>query len=465
MVRRGPPPSGSAEKSFPLIVLLNNTQKMIRKIEKMISLLLLGLSLFITLDVGAPTSSFAAQGSKNGMDLSRFDAMAQLFDGYIQNGDYAGIISLVQRNGKIVDFRAHGYRDLERKLPMEKDTIVRVYSMTKLVTSVAVLQLMEDGKIILDAPLGNYLLEFKEPRQILMPQSGKSKKPIFRKSKTPLTIRHLLTHTAGYPYSSGTETSFDRIYSKADLWHSPTLKEFSLRVSRLPLKHEPGNEFTYGISADILGYLVEKVSGLEFEEYLRQRIFEPLKMRDTFFKVPPEKLHRVAKVYGNENGPALSEHRWLTDLIPLGKTPWGGAGLFSTAEDFARFAQMLLNEGSDEGNRILSRKTVELMTANHLEALTGERFHDGTSREPFVKGKGFGLGVEIHVDQAQSGLPVSRGQFGWYGAATTYCQIDPKEGLVAILLAPYWPQNRNSIFERFATMTNSAFLNLSIQKP
>ncbi|MEW6304577.1 MAG: serine hydrolase domain-containing protein [Verrucomicrobiota bacterium] len=385
-----------------------------------------------------PTTSPA----RAGFSPERLERMHATLRGFVDEGKHAGYISLLARDGRIVDFQTYGYRDLEGKLPMEKDTICRIYSMSKIVTSVAVLILHEEGKFNLDDPAGNYLPALKGMKVM---NGGSQEKPLLVEAR-PITIKHLLTHTSGLIYDFDGNTSLNQLYQRANLWESSSLPEFISRVGKLHLKHQPGEAFSYGINTDVLGALVEQVSGKSFEEFLRERIFVPLKMKDTSFDVPAEKMHRVAKTYrhGPDGKLAPAEPLLGTWPEPGRGIASGGAGLFSTVGDYARFAQMLLNGGQLDGARILGRKTVEFMTTNHLTALP-------TGSHAFNPAMGFGLGVEVRIDSGKAAFVGSLGQFGWYGAATTYCQIDPKEKLVAILFVQHFPYNQHGMFAKFAT--------------
>ena len=324
---------------------------------------------------------------------------------------------------------------------MERDTICRVYSMSKIITCVATLMLMEDGKYNLDDPVANYLPELKDMK---VWTGGTQEAPQTGAIERPITIKHLLTHTSGLIYDFMGDDELTRLWRAADLWSGPGLTNFIAKLGKLPLKHQPGDSFTYGVNQDVQGALIERVSGQRLGVFLEERVFGPLGMKDTSFDVPPEKRHRLAKTY------KLVEGRFVEDE-PLIKT-WaeegrgieaGGAGIFSTAGDFARFAQMLCNGGTLEGKRILGRKTVDLMTADHMATLPNNQ---GATRQ-----KGFGLGVEVTTDLGQLSVPSSIGQFGWYGAATTYCQIDPKERIVAIAMAQHFPFNQHNLFAAFQT--------------
>jgi CubicO group peptidase (beta-lactamase class C family) len=276
---------------------------------------------------------------------------------------------------------------------------------------------------------------------------GTADAPQLEPLKRPITIKHLLTHTSGLIYDFDGDDALHQLYQRADLWSGPGLNDFITKVGKLPLKHQPGDAFTYGINSDVLGVLIERVSGRSFGEFLAARVFTPLVMKDTAFDVPAEKMNRLAKTYKHRaDGQGFVEAEPMLGTWAEGGrgVQSGGAGLFSTVDDYARFAQMLCNGGTLDGRRILGRKTVELMTANHLTALP-------ESAHAFNRSKGFGLGVEVSIDAGRGSVPTSLGQIGWYGAATTYCQIDPKEKLVAIALAQHFPYNEHGLFAKWAT--------------
>lgn len=404
---------------------------------KTVCALLVGLFAFTVAAQLPPISPKAA-----GFDPQRLEVIHQTTRRFVDDKLYAGVITLLARDGRLVDFQAHGWRDVERQLPMQRDTICRVYSMSKIVTCVATLILFEEGRFNLDDPVSNYLPEMKDMK---VWAGGTADAPQLEPLKRPITIKHLLTHTSGLIYDMSGESELTKLWRKADLWNAPDLTNFIARLAKLPLKHQPGDAYTYGVNQDVLGALVERVSGRRFGAFLQTRLFAPLRMNDTAFDVPPEKMSRLAKTYKR-----APEGRF-TEADPILET-WpepgrgieaGGSGLFSTAGDFARFAQMLCNGGSLEGQRILGRKTVELMTANHLVTLP--------EKERADRAKGFGFGVEVVTDLGRLSMPASLGQFGWYGAATTYCQVDPKERLVAIALAQHLPFNEHGFFARFQT--------------
>jgi CubicO group peptidase (beta-lactamase class C family) len=390
-----------------------------------------------------PTTSPKAAG----FDPTRLEVLHATTKRFVEEGKHAGIITLIARDGKIADFQTYGYRDIEKQLPMERDTICRVYSMSKIITCAATLILFEEGKFNLDDPVTKFLPELKGMK---VWGGGTQEDPKLEPLKRPITVKHLLTHTSGLIYDFSGEDELTKLWRSADLWSGPGLTNFISKLGKLPLKHQPGDAYTYGVNMDVLGALIERVSRRTFGAFLEVRMFSPLGMKDTGFDVPVARMNRLAKTYKNEPDGKLVEEKPLIDTWPEpGRgIEAGGAGIFSTAGDFARFAQMLLNGGTLDGKRILGRKTIELMTANHMVTLP--------SNQAATRQKGFGLGVEVTTDLGQLSVPSSVGQFGWYGAATTYCQIDPKERIVAIALAQHFPFNQHNFFAAFQAGYNQA---------
>lgn len=400
--------------------------------------LFLSLTLLVVASTQAqlPTASPKAAG----FDPARLEVLHATTKRFVDEGQHAGLITLLARDGKIVDFQTYGYRDVERQLPMERDTICRAYSMSKIITCVATLMLIEDGLLNLDDPVAKYLPEFKD---VKVWTGGTADAPQLEALKRPITIKHLLTHTSGLIYDFVGDDELTKLWRQADLWSGPGLTNFITKLATLPLKHQPGDAWTYGVNQDVQGAVIERVTGKTFGAFLEERIFRPLGMKDTGFDVPPEKMNRLAKTYKHGLAGKFVEDQPIVETWPeAGRgIEAGGAGIFSTAGDFARFAQMLCNGGTLEGKRILGRKTVELMTANHLVTLP--------NNQAATRQKGFGLGVEVTTDLGQLSMPSSLRQFGWYGAATTYCQIDPKERLVAIAFAQHFPFNEHNFFAAF----------------
>jgi CubicO group peptidase (beta-lactamase class C family) len=398
-------------------------------------LLALACAVAVSIQAQLPTTSPKAAG----FDPARLEVLHATTKRFVDEGRHAGLITLLARDGRMVDFQAYGWRDVEKQLPMERDTICRVYSMSKIITCAATLILLEEGRFNLEDPVTNYLPELKE---MSVWAGGNGAKP--EGLKRPITVKHLLTHTSGLIYDFAGNDELVKLWRAADLWSGPGLTNFTARLGKLPLRHQPGDAYTYGVNMDVLGALIERVSDRRFGAFLEERLFGPLGMKDTAFDVPPDKMNRLAKTYKLVNGKFVEDQPIIETWPEAGRgIEAGGAGIFSTAGDFARFAQMLCNGGTLDGKRILGRKTVELMTANHMATLPNNQAE--------TRQKGFGLGVEVATDLGQLSVPSSPGQFGWYGAATTYCQIDPKERIVAIALAQHFPFNQHNFFAAFQT--------------
>lgn len=376
-----------------------------------------------------------------GFSPQRLGSMEKSLERFVDEGQHAGVSWLVARRGQIVSSGARGWRDVEGRLKMELDTICRIYSMSKVVTSVGALVLLEEGKLDLADPVSRYLPEFEHMK---VWTGGTAKAPLVATAATPITVEQLLTHTAGLYYDFSVEPALRTLFDDAKLGESATLEEYSRRAAKLPLKHQPGAAWTYGINTAILGRVIEVASGQPLEDFLRQRIFAPLRMPDTGFSVPPEKRGRLAKVYQRKDGRLTEVESPFFTWVEKGKGPaLGDAGLFSTIGDYARFAQMLQNGGVLDGQRVLGRKTVELMRTNRL----GDLPEKHTSGNP---AQGFGLGVSVTIAPGESSALASRGRFGWSGAATTDCGIDPEEQIVALVFAQHFPYNEHRLFERFS---------------
>lgn len=370
---------------------------------------------------------------------------------YIDEHKLAGITSLIARRGKVVHFEKFGMADIDAGTPMAADTIFRIYSMTKPITSVAALMLFEEGALRLNDPVATYLPEFKETK-VLGPD-GKLV-PMAR----PMTIRDLLTHTAGLSYGFDGNFGIDQLYSQ-HVWGpmaanpGPTLAEWIGSIARQPLYFQPGTRYLYSLATDVLGYLVQVVAGMPFDDFLQERIFAPLGMVDTAFAVPSAKLARFAATYGPQEGGGLK----VTDVPADSKFARpaarlsGGGGLLSTSGDYLRFAQMLLNKGELDGVRLLGRKTVELMTTNHLA--------DGVyvDNDP-ATGLGFGLGVSVLLNLGKSQTLGSVGNYGWGGAANTNFWIDPQEELIGILMLQFMPSGTYPVIPDFKILTYQALV-------
>jgi CubicO group peptidase (beta-lactamase class C family) len=399
------------------------------------------------LAVGASLALPLATPESQGMSRPRLERMHAELRRFVDEGRHSGLVTLVARNGRVVDLYSYGKRDLASGAPMDQDTIFRVYSMSKLVTSVAALMLLEEGRLRLNDPVKGYLPELAQMKVWI---GGTAARPLLADALKPITVEHLLTHSSGLIYGQG-DAPIDRLYKDAGADTLASTAELLDRVAQLPLAHEPGSKWSYGLSTDVLGALVEKLSGQSLGAFCEERIFRPLRMADTGFSVPEAKRSRIATIYEKGEDGGLKPAKPLLAIRPEPgpKLEWGGAGLFSTTGDYARFMQMLLNGGQLDGVRLLSRKTVELMTANHIAHLEKPTIDaDGSL--------GFGLGGSVRVDLARGELPGSVGEFGWSGAATTRARIDPKERLLTLVFAQHFPGDEHGLYARFATLVYAA---------
>ncbi|MBC7363575.1 MAG: beta-lactamase family protein [Candidatus Aminicenantes bacterium] len=368
-----------------------------------------------------------------GMSAERLERLSRVLQSYCDEKGAPGMVVLIARNGKVAYHRAFGKFRLDKPEPMPLDAIFRIASQSKAVTSVAVMMLMEEGKILLDDPVSKYIPEFKETFVAVQAESKGVRGYSVVPAKRQITIRDLLTHTAGISYGDGPAKEE---YLKAGIhgWYltdkNITIGELVKKLAKLPFDAQPGERFVYGYNTDVLGYLVEVVSGLSLAEFVEKRIASPLGMKDTCFFLPESKASRLTPAYGaDENGKIklIEETAKSPYIYGPRKCYSGGAGLVATAEDYARFLQMLLNGGEFGGVRILSPKSVELMTADHA----GQLYSGGK--------QGFGLGFWVVKNLGSSGLPGSVGAFGWGGAYFTTYWVDPAEKLVAVFMTQLLP--------------------------
>jgi CubicO group peptidase (beta-lactamase class C family) len=359
----------------------------------------------------------------------------------VDAGRKAGIVVLVARHGKIAYERAFGHADLASGTPMRTDSHFRVYSMTKPVISVALLTLYEEGMFQLTDPLAKYIPAMKNVSVYAGPDENGGM--VLESPKRPITIQDVFRHTAGFASANPEQDSsnpVERAYMDigADIRSFASVRALAEEMlPRLPLLYHPGDRWEYSVAHDVQAYLIELFSGMPVDQFLRERIFEPLQMHDSFYGEPTDRGPRWTTVYGSDGDGGL-EVLEAPLGIPYGRfaaTPRGGAGLTMSPMDYARFSQMLLNDGELGGVRILGRKTVELMTTNHLDEGMVLRHRDAV----IFPGFGYGLGVGVCVSPIDAGNLASVGQYGWGGAATTWVIIDPREDLVAILCCQFVP--------------------------
>lgn len=383
--------------------------------------------------IGAPAYADPGLAQQHGISSARLDRLHAYLQDMTASGSgrYLGVVSLIARDGVIVDSAAYGYRDLATTEKLKADAIFRIYSMSKTVTAAAVLLLVEEGKIGLEDPVSRFIPAFKNMQVI---EAGKS-----RPVASPITVRHLLTHTAGFAVYGEQEDPATALFMRADVGSAPDLASYVARLATTALAHDPGREFHYdGVATQVAARIVEIASGVPFDRFLQTRICAPLRMADTGFEVPPQQRHRIAAMtITNPAGRLVEAPRQAGELPAPGERmrPYFSAagGLYSTAQDYARFALMLINGGSLDGVDVLSRKSVELMMSNHLTQLP-------LPIAGLNPGESFGLGGSVVVDLARRGRLGSTGQFGWSGAGGTWYTIDRQERLVAILMTQHLPE-------------------------
>ena len=398
----------------------------------------------------APTEASAAAAGFSPERLRRLDAA---IENEIARQQLAGGIMYIARDGRPVHFKTYGRQDIENNQPMRADAIFRIASMSKAVTTTAVMMLYEEGRFMLKDPISKYIPSFANSVVAIPAPAGSPDgvKYITEKARRPVTIRDLLTHTAGLTYGNGLAAD---AYKQAGLtdWYilgkDETLEQVIDRLAALPLHGQPGDKWQYGFATDVLGRLVEVISGQPLDKFVEERITKPLGMRDTHFFLPPEKAARLANVYGLENGKlVLKEAAATSDFIHGPRKCFsGGAGLVSTTNDYARFMQMLLNDGELDGVRLLAPKTVALMRANH------------TADKYLGEGDGFGLGFWVSTDQGKIGEIGSEGAYGWGSAYFPQYVIDPKERLVILFMTQLRPAGGSTLNHRIKQLTYQALI-------
>jgi CubicO group peptidase (beta-lactamase class C family) len=409
---------------------------------------------FLLLIIPAFAQTFTTgKPEEAGMSTARLSKIDKVIEEHLANKWIPGAVVLIARNGKIVYHKAYGYADVESKTALKKDNIFRIASQSKAITSLAVMTLWEDGKFGLDDPISRYIPEFKNPK-VLVSLNWKDTTYTTTPAKSEITIRQLLTHTSGIDYAGIGTQEFKAIFAKAGVPSGignddMILAEKMKIVGGLPLKNHPGEAYLYGLNIDVLGYLVEVLSGMPFDQYLKTKIFQPLGMNDTYFYLPKEKHSRLVSLYETKDNVISKVTGKVFDNVnPMyptleGKYHSGGAGLSSTAEDYAKFLQMFLNKGEYNGVRILSRKTVELMLTPQLQA-------------PITTQMGLGFGLETDKNDHISAF--SLGSFSWGGAFNTQYWADPKEKLVGIIyMNTYSGPNRNTA-DKFKVLTYQAIV-------
>lgn len=381
--------------------------------------------------------------SSAGVSAERLQRLDRFVQSYIDQNKFNGAVGIIIRDGKIVYHKALGYYDVQAKIPMKRDNIFRIASMTKPIISVAAMMLFEEGKFLLDDPVSKYIPEFKNSK-VLDKYNAADTSYTTVPAKSEITVRQLLNHTSGIGYAQIGSAQANAIYYKNGINGGigtpfSTLKEIIPKLAKLPLFNQPGEKFLYGLNTDVLGYLVEVISGMPLDKYLQQRIFGPLGMKDTYFFVPREKQNRLVKLYLQDD----KEIRVQDSIISLNGTFHrdfpktsggsyfsGGAGLSSTAYDYAIFCQMLLDNGEYNGVRILSPHTIRMMTSNQIGDLV--MWEGGGPNR-------FGLGFGVYTEKSELDLPTYAGSYDWAGMFASHFWIDPKAKLVVVFMRNIWP--------------------------
>lgn len=385
-----------------------------------------------------------------GFSENRLARIDKMLEEHVKNQWVPGAVALIVRDGKVVYYKAFGFSDLDKKIALKKDDIFRIASQSKAITSLAVMMLWEEGMFLLDEPVSKYIPEFKNPK-ILKSFNNKDSTFTTEPADKEISIRHLLTHSSGIDYAVIGSDEFKAIYAKAKIPSGignarEVLAEKMKILGGMPLKHQPGERWTYGLNSDVLGYLVEIWSGMPFDQFLNTRIFTPLGMKDTYFYLPKQKHNRLVSLHGNKDGKVFKMKSSAYDALDpdypaLNGTYFsGGAGLSSTVEDYAKFLQLFLNHGEFNGARLLSRKTVELVLTDQIPESPNE----------------FGLGFGLETIKNDYRSPASLGSFSWGGAFNTNYWADPKEKIIGLIYTNVYESQYGNIGEKFKVLTYQA---------
>ncbi len=381
--------------------------------------------------------------------LKRIDDMLQKS---VKDQQIPGAVGLIIRDGKVIYHKAFGYSDIEKKTALRRDDIFRIASQSKAITSLAVMMLWEEGKFLLDDRISKYIPEFRNP-QILKTFNASDTTYTTEPATREITVRHLLTHSSGIGYAVIGRKDFTAIYAKAGIPSGigndqQQIGDRMKKLGALPLAHQPGERWTYGLNTDVLGYLVEVWSGMPLDQFLKTRIFDPLGMKDTYFYLPRNKHNRLVALHGDRDGKVYKLKNAAYDAIDVdypklnGTYFSGGAGLSSTVEDYAKFLQLFLNAGEFNGVRLLSRKTVELVLTDQLPDFPNE----------------FGLGFAVETEKNDYRSPSTIGTFSWGGAFSTQYWADPKERVIGVSYTNIYESENESIHEKFRVLTYQAIV-------
>jgi CubicO group peptidase (beta-lactamase class C family) len=388
-----------------------------------------------------------------GFSPARLLRINNLMNRYVDSEKLAGIDICIVRSGQLAYRETFGYQNLETKKPLAQDSIFRIYSMTKPISSVALMMLYEEALFNLTDPVSQFLPAFNKVK--VMGSDGELQEP-----HRPISIQDLLRHTAGLSYGGHLDSGspVDDLYDKADLFNpNNTLAEFSARVADLPLMYHPGEKWHYSVATDIVGYLVEVLADRPLADFMHEKIIDPLGMVDTAFYIDPTKLNRFCTLYGitKDSDFGVLDLPASSEYLPPVSLHSGGSGLVSTTSDYLQFARCVLNKGELDGTRLLGSRTVDFMTCNHLPKDLLPIAFEGA--EPML-GMGFGLGFGVMLDAAQSGVMGSVGDQSWGGYAETYFWIDPQEELIALLMSQYLPSQTYPIRKEFRSAVYQALI-------
>lgn len=416
---------------------------------------LLPLFLLCVLAVAAQNISSVATPEAAGFSSQRLQVLEKSMNEWVEKGWCNGNVAMVVHNGKMAYYKAAGYNDLDTKATLQKDGIFRIASQTKAITSVALMMLIEEGKLLLDDPVSRYIPAFKN-QTVLDKFNVADTTYTTVPAKREITVRDILTHTSGLGYASIGSQEATAIYAKNNITAGIGVQDDKLldamnRLAKLPLMHQPGERWTYGLNLDLAGCLVEVISNISLEEFFKKRIFEPLGMKDSYFNIPAEKASRLVNIYGEDSTGHLQkvDSRFpfgdVLQKYPLNKTSYfsGGASMSSSIYDYAVFLQMLLNEGKYNGHRLLSRNTVRMMTMNQIGDL-------------MLGNNKFGLGFEIVTEKGSAETPAQQGTFSWGGAFATSYWVDPKEKLVLLFYRQLSNSSHGDVVEKFRNLVYAA---------
>ena len=391
-----------------------------------------------------------------GMSSERLARISPIMQKFVKDNQMPGIMTLVQRKGKVVHLGKYGMMDIEAGKPMQEDALFRIYSMTKPIVSVALMMLYEEGRFSLNDPVSKFIPAFSKTKVY----AGSTSLGLSLVDQDPvITLHHLFTHTAGLSYGWFFDSPVEDLYREAIpniFFRNQTLEEVVDRIAELPLLFQPGTQWRYSFATDVLGHVVQVIADKPLAEFLEERIFKPLGMTDTAFHVPAEKLDRLAQIYGSEKlyDPIAIKPKdvgLIGDVTVPTKCPSGGAGLVSTLRDYLNFCNCLVNNGQYEGERLLSRKTLAWMTSDHIPAQL-KPLQIG----PWTLDHGYGLCFRVRISLGEARQLTSIGEYGWAGAAKTYFWVDPAEEFIGLFMTQYMPMEPYPANERFMILAYQA---------